>query len=286
MPAAPITALAIHVCADIASAGPDRRWPPVHAAQDTAQRVARICSELGIADQRTLAGEQATVASLLGALAAAGATLADDGLLVLTFSGHTVRGDGPIETACWCLFDGGIELSQVAGQLAPLPRDASVIVICDSCYASAIASVLIGTQEVVVLASCGADQTMVDRLRSEFVVRLEEFVASQRARCSLAQLRAVLEDDTPDCERPVVWTNAASRWALVKDSWPAPPSATNPSPPPWGKGDDPPDEQWALILELVAAAPEDDRNHARLRVRGRSPCALTSADPARTGDGG
>ena len=26
-------------------------------------------------------------------------------------------------------------------------------------------------------------------------------------------LRALLEADTPDCERPVVWTNAAHRWS-------------------------------------------------------------------------
>ena len=167
MPAISISALAIHVSADIASAGPDRRWPPLHAMQDTAQRMMRICSELGIADQRTLAGEHATVAALLYALGDAGAALADDGLIVLTFSGHTVRGDGPIETARWCLFDAGIELSQVAGELARLPPNARAIVICDSCYASAIASVLIGPQEVVVLASCGEDQTMVDRVRSE-----------------------------------------------------------------------------------------------------------------------
>ena len=213
MPAISISALAIHVSADIASAGPDRRWPPLHAMQDTAQRMMRICSELGIADQRTLAGEHATVAALLYALGDAGAALADDGLIVLTFSGHTVRGDGPIETARWCLFDAGIELSQVAGELARLPPNARAIVICDSCYASAIASVLIGPQEVVVLASCGEDQTMVDRVRSELMVRLEEFVVSQRARGSLAQLRELLEHDTPDCERPVVWTNAAPRWS-------------------------------------------------------------------------
>ncbi|HSR98404.1 MAG TPA: hypothetical protein VLM79_15205 [Kofleriaceae bacterium] len=173
----------------------------------------RICSELGIGDQRMLAGEQATVAALRCALEDAGAALADDGLLVLTFSGHTVRGEGPIATARWCLFDAGIELSQIAGALARLPRNARVIVICDSCYASAIASVLSGTQEAIVLASCGEDQTMVDRMRSEFAVRLEELVISQRACASLAQLRELLEHDTPDCERPVVWTNAAPRWS-------------------------------------------------------------------------
>jgi len=213
MRAAPMTALRIHVCADLASAGPDLRWPTMHATQDTTRRVARICCELGITDQRTLAGDQATVDALLGALSEAVATLVDDGLLVLTFSGHTVRGDGPTETARWCLFDGGVELSQITGQLSRLPAAATVLVICDSCYSAAIASVLSGTQEVVLLAGCGEHQTMIGRCRSEFVVKIEEFVVSRRSRGSLAQLREVLEDDTPDCERPVVWTNAARRWS-------------------------------------------------------------------------
>jgi hypothetical protein len=29
---------------------------------------------------------------------------------------------------------------------------------------------------------------------------------------SIDALRGVLEADTPDCERPVVWTNAAEHW--------------------------------------------------------------------------
>ena len=206
-------ALAVHVCADDASAGPDRRWPRMHATEDTAQRFERICRTLGLHDQRTLGGEHATVAAVLGALAQAAVDLAPHGLLVLTFSGHTMRGDGPIETARWCLFDAGMELSQLAGGLEQLPDSASVIIICDSCYAAAVASCLRGPQQVVLLASCGEEQTMIDRARSEFVVRLDEFVGEQRPRGTLAQLRDVLEADTPDCERPVVWTNAEARWS-------------------------------------------------------------------------
>jgi hypothetical protein len=129
------------------------------------------------------------------------------------FSGHTVRGDGPIETARWCLFDGGLELSQITERLARLPAGANVIIVCDSCYAAAIASCFRGPQQVVLLASCGDDQTMIDRVRSEFVVRLDEFIGERRSQGTLAQLRDVLEDDTPDCERPVVWTNALHRWS-------------------------------------------------------------------------
>lgn len=207
-----LRALAIHVCADTASAGPERQWPRSHAAADTIERAVRICAELGIEDQIVIAGELATAAALLGALSDAAEALTDDGLLVLTFSGHTVRGDGPIEAARWCLFDDGVALSQIAGELARLPGDGRVIVICDSCYAAAIACTLTGSQPVLVLASCGEDQTMVDRRQSEFVVRLEQFVASHPGRGTLAELREALEADTPDCERPVVWTNAEDRW--------------------------------------------------------------------------
>jgi hypothetical protein len=219
METASLSALAIHVCADIAGAGPERRWPRSHAAADTLERAVQICAELGIEDQIALAGGEATVSALMGSLADAADVLADDGLLVLTFSGHTARGNGPVETARWCLFDGGVELAQIAGQLARLPGDGRVIVICDSCYAAAIACALTGSQPVLVLASCGEDQTMIDRTRSEFIVRLEDFVTSHPAGGSLAELREALEADTPDCERPVVWSNAEDRWPLTTSAW-------------------------------------------------------------------
>ena len=43
------------------------------------------------------------------------------------------------------------------------------------------------------------------------LVRLEDLVCSDASR-SIDELRVALEADTPDCERPVVWTNAADRW--------------------------------------------------------------------------
>jgi len=207
-----IRALAIHVCADAETTGLRRPWPPVIAARDTLQRAQRICERSGVVDQRTLAGDQATPEALRDALDHAAAVLINGGLLVVTFSGHTERGDGPIETARWCLVGGGMMLSQIADHLARLPATARVILICDSCYAAAIGCVLSGPQQVIVLASCGEDQTMIDRIRSEFVVRIEEFVSAYRAEGSLAPLRDALEADTPDCERPVVWTNGEDCW--------------------------------------------------------------------------
>lgn len=208
MPAGHVARIAIHVCADVATRGIRRCWPPPFAAPDTLERIMRVCQQLGIAEQHVLAGEQATAAALQEALRAASTVMAGDGgLVMLSFSGHTERGDGPIETACWCLVGGGVELAQIAQLVAQLPLTTRVLLICDTCYAAAITEVLVGAQPVVVVASCSAEQTMVDRLRSEFVVRLEEFVRVEGRRGSLAMLRAALEADTPDCERPVVWSN-------------------------------------------------------------------------------
>jgi hypothetical protein len=206
-----IRALAIHVCADAETSGLRRTWPPAFAAHDTVQRAQRICERSGVVEQRTLAGDQATAEALRDALDHAAAVLANGGLFVVTFSGHTERGDGPIETARWCLVGGGMMLSQIADHLAQLPPAARLVIIADTCYAAAIAHCLRGAQLAVVVASCGEDQTMIERARSEFVVRLEDLVCSDPAR-SIDELRAALEADTPDCERPVVWTNAADRW--------------------------------------------------------------------------
>lgn len=205
-------ALAIHVCADAETRGSRRCWRPLLAARDTLQRAQRICAHAGVIEQRTLAGDQASAEALREALGHAAAVLLDGGLLVVTFSGHTERGDGPIETARWCLVGGGMALSQIAEPLAQLPPSARLVIIADTCYAAAIAPCLRGPRSAVVIASCGEDQTMIERARSEFVCRLEDLVCSDGPSPSLDQIRAALQDDTPDCERPVVWTRAADRW--------------------------------------------------------------------------
>jgi hypothetical protein len=125
--------LAIHVCASIATAAPGRWWPRLPSFEDTVLRAAAICRRIGIDDQQTLAAERATRAALLQALQDARTALADDGLLILTFAGHTVRGDGPPEAAQWCLFDGGLEISQLADQLALFPERARLVIIADTC---------------------------------------------------------------------------------------------------------------------------------------------------------
>lgn len=224
------SALAIHICADVETAGLRRRWPPPHASQDTLGRALRICALVGIGEQRVRAGHQATAAAVRDALATAAATLGDDSLLVVSFAGHTERGDGPIATARWCLVGGGITLADLADDLARLPRSTWISIIADTCYAAAIATVLHGPQAVVVIGSCGDDQTMIERAHSELIVRIEGFVHAEMQEAmrppqghatgsALDALRDVLEADTPDCERPVVWTNAEDRLGSGLTAW-------------------------------------------------------------------
>jgi hypothetical protein len=207
-----IGALALHVCADVPTRGLRHQYPPSIVAPDTVRRAGAICRQLGIRVQRRLDRERATADALIEELRRGGAALADDGSLVLTFSGHTERGDGPIETARWCLSGGGVELSTIAGELGRLPARARLLLLSDTCYAAAITRVIDGPQEVVVIGSCADDQTMLERRSSEFMVKLERF-ALERPRGTLEELRVLLEDDTPDCERPFAWTNVASRWS-------------------------------------------------------------------------
>ena len=207
-----LDALATHVCADTTTSGILRRWPPPMVSPDTLQRRRRICEHAGIAEQQVLRGKSATAEALLAALRRARAALGDEGVLVLTvLRPHRAR-RRPDRVGALVPGRRRRELSRICEHLAALPAAATLLLICDTRHAAAIAQALCGPQQAVVLASCGDGQTMLDRRRSEFVVRIEDFLCATRGRGSLAALRAQLEADTPDCERPVVWTHAAHRW--------------------------------------------------------------------------
>lgn len=207
--AATQTAIAIHVGADRARDDDGRWWPPGLGIRDAIDRASRIADTLGVTTQHTLTGPGATVDALREALRAAAIALAPAATLVLSFSGHTHRGDGPLAAARWQLFDGGVALSSVARMLAALPVDVRLLLLCDSCYGAALSAVLHGPQPAIVVAACGATQTMVDRRSSEFLVRMQSLLHGGDP--TPEQLERRLVDDTPDCERPCVWTNRA-RW--------------------------------------------------------------------------
>lgn len=201
-------AIAIHICADVLTTEPYRRWCALVASRDTCATLERLCGEAGIGEQLLLVGERATLGAVQGALDAATTELADDGLLVLTFSGHTERGNGPIEDTRWCLADGPIRIAGVAARLARLPATARVVVIVDSCYAAAIKHVPLGPQPFALIGGCQEEQTMLERARSEIIVRLEQLHVT----APLHTIKAALEDDTPDAERPCVWTTSPAWW--------------------------------------------------------------------------
>jgi hypothetical protein len=212
-----LAALAIHVGADQARRDAVRWWPRTSAARDTVRRLARVCRVFDIDAQVILYDEAATTEAFTAALGHASRAITADGVLVLTFSGHTERGDGPFGSARWCLFDAGLELSWIADSLASLPPAVRIVIVCDSCYGAAIARTLTGPQPAVVVASCGDDQTMVSRASSEFVVKMEALVSSSEGDVTLDELSDVIAADTPDCERPRVWISAEARRPLCQE---------------------------------------------------------------------
>ena len=189
----PHRALAIHIGADVLTTEPHCHWPVPVSARDTIARTARMCERAGVSEQYTLAGAAATCDNVLDALQAAALILATEGLLVLTFSGYTERGDGAI--------------AELARELSRLPAQARIVVIADTCSATAIRHTPLGPQPFLLIAGCDDDQLMTERLPSEFIHRLEELLI-RRPDPSLDDVRAVLAADTPASERPVVWTNA------------------------------------------------------------------------------
>lgn len=216
--------MAVHIGADVV---PGRR--PVRSSRDTLRRMSRLCAAAGLTAQVRLTGERATCDGVRRAVGRVARLLAPGGLLVLTFSGHSERGPS---RAGWCLHDGVLRLPEVASLLATVPRDTCVVVVADTCYAAALAQAVdpgpvpglgpalgpgpVPGPALVLLAACGAGQCTLDRPSSEFVERLERLVLPGGVRdpacASYAWLATELCRDTPDVERPSVWTNRADAW--------------------------------------------------------------------------
>jgi hypothetical protein len=134
-------------------------------------------------------------------------------LLLVTFSGHTVRHH---DQTFWCLHDGETPLSEIAACLAGAAASAQLVAVADSCYGAALRRYVDLAATLVLIAACGEDQHTMNRLTSEFVVRLEQLTypdGSRNAACTTYRwLHERLRDDTPDVERPEVWTNRAAAW--------------------------------------------------------------------------
>jgi hypothetical protein len=211
--------VAVHVCADLPSRDEHLPRTAVRCARDTLARMVRVCAAAGIEVQHRLAGQEATTGRLREVLTAAVADLDPDGLLVLTFAGHSDRRRRDTEgkpIVRWCLNDGGLAIREVAGLLAALRSTAHLVVVADTCYAGAFAHHGDLAATLILLAACEADQTTLSGPTSDFAVRLETLLSPDGrphpTRLTYRWLQQHLHEDTPDAERPVVWTNRDTAW--------------------------------------------------------------------------
>ena len=211
--------LAIHVGADIATTPEHVHWPTARSCRDTLERTSRLAAAAGIGRQRRLLGLRASRAGVRHALRHAAAELDPHGHLLLAYTGHSARelphGDGPAEVS-WSLYDGALQLAQIAALLAVLPPTALVTVISETGYAAALSAFHIPAA-VVLLAACGADQEILANPAASFAARLEQLVLRDgrpHPDCvSFRWLNWRLRQDVPDAERPRVWTNRPALWS-------------------------------------------------------------------------
>ena len=129
-----VNALAIHIGVD------ELAWPGhahlcvLRSCRDTQARMTRLAHAAGIQEQHWLAGTQTTRATVAETIERGATALDHDGLLVVTFSGHTVQHH---DQTFWCLHDGETQLGEIAACLAGAAASAQIVVVADSCYGAA-----------------------------------------------------------------------------------------------------------------------------------------------------
>jgi hypothetical protein len=187
--------------------------------RDPLERTSRLAAAAGIARQRTLLGVHAGRAEVIESLRRGAAGLDPRGHLLLAFTGHSDReraGPGRPPEVAWCLSDGTLPLTEVAALLGTAPPTAFITVIADTCYAAALSRFAIPAA-VVLLAACGTDQEVLAHPATGFVARLEQLVLADGqpnpACTSYLWLNRQFRRDSPDVERPLVWTNRPFVWS-------------------------------------------------------------------------
>jgi hypothetical protein len=211
--------LAVHIGADVLASPRHARWPAVRSCRDTLDRTTRLAAAAGITRQRQLLGARASRAEVTAALRRAAAELDPHGHLLLTFTGHSDRErTSPHEPPDigWCLHDGALPLAEVAVLLAAVPPTALITVIADTCYAAALSAFTVPAT-MILLAACGANQEILANPEDTFAARLEQLVlpgGQPNPRCTTYRwLHRQLREDSPDVERPRVWTNRLPAWS-------------------------------------------------------------------------
>jgi general stress protein CsbA len=208
-----VQARAIHIGADALAWPGHAHMSVLRGCRDTLTRMMRLARAAGIQEQRCLAGTQATCAAVAETIACEATALAPDGLLVVTFSGHT---EWKHDQTFWCLHDGEIPLGEMAACLAGAAASACIVVVADTCNGVALRRYADLAATLVLIAACGDDQYTMNYTTSEFIVRLEELTfpgGIRHAECTTYRwLHEQLQHDTPDVERPEIWTNRAAAW--------------------------------------------------------------------------
>jgi hypothetical protein len=182
--------------------------------------MSRLCAAAGIQNQHCLVGEQATADNVRVALTHAARDIDPHGLLVLTFTGHSdrrLRDERGERITQWCLYDRGVRVDEITELLSAFAPTVRVVVIADTCYAGAFARFADVACTLVLLGACADNQTKISGPTSDFMVRLEGLVypggAPNPSCVSYRWLERQLHQDTPDAERPQVWTNRPAAWA-------------------------------------------------------------------------
>lgn len=217
IPPGSLPGIAVHIGADILTDPRHARWATLPSPSKTIERMRRLGWAAGITAQHALMGEQATRGLVRSTLEQAVTELAPHGQLMLTFTGHSdcVANTDDGHDVGWCLYDGAFPLADIAAILQTLPSTTRVIVLADTCYAAAL-SLFTVHAELILIAACGPAQQVLARPTVGFTEQVEQLVlpnGTPNPECtSYAWLDAQLRFDTPDVERPCVWTNRAAAW--------------------------------------------------------------------------
>jgi hypothetical protein len=207
-----IASTAVHIGADFLESPAHAGWAKLLSCLDTVERLTRLCRAAGVRSHRRLLGADASVARVRAAIAARVRRIGPGGLFVLTFSGHSERAVPGEHLGGWCLRDGVLRHTEIAGLLAAAPPSAHIVVIAETCYAAAFAHAFAAVPATtVLLAACAENQATLNLPRSEFVAALERLTfpggRADPRRVSYAWLRRKLREGTPDVERPDIRAN-------------------------------------------------------------------------------
>jgi hypothetical protein len=207
-----LRAAAVHIGADDLRHPRHAAWARPLSCRDTVERLSRLCQAAGVRDQQALLGPDATTGRVRAAIAGAAAGTGPGGLLVVTFSGHSERPAPGEHDGGWCLHDAALRHVETAALLATARASARIIVIADTCYATACAATFTGVPATtVVLAACAGNQATLNYRHSQFAQKLERLTypdGRPNPDCrSYAWLRRELRKDTPDVEQPDIRAN-------------------------------------------------------------------------------